>query len=465
VTIACLVGWFAVMRNVVVSRHGGALRVLRQSTVLASSLGINSNRTKLTVYMLGSVPAGIAGCLFVLLDSFVTPDYFVLALAIAFIAGSVLGGSESVYGALVGAAIIQILLGRTTVFAEYALVAYGVLLVLGGVLLAGGITGLVRHGMATVVRRIEPEPDTEVDGTLTPTVPPQGPVVIGADDDVQVPGEDLQVEAIAKRFGGVQALDDVTLRARAGTVTALIGANGSGKTTLVNIISGFYRPNSGTVALGGRRIDGQRPHRVSRRGVARTFQTPMIPKSMTTLEVVASARYARDYVGILAAVLRLPSFRRRRRADLEMSIAALETLGIAHLAHHPATALPLGSRRLVEMARALVARPAVLLLDEPASGLDEREVQHLGVVLRRLAEAGATVLLIEHNFQFVCEVSDHMYVLEFGRLIAEGSPDAVREDPAVIRSYLGQLADGASGESVEEAIHEGAVAAGKEETR
>jgi branched-chain amino acid transport system permease protein len=186
---------------------------------------------------------------------------------------------------------------------------------------------------------------------------------------------------------------------------------------------------------------------------------------MTTLEVVATARYARDYVGILPTILRLPSYRRRRKVDVGESLLALETLGIRDLADQPAASLPLGSRRLVEMARALVERPAVLLLDEPASGLDEREVENLGLVLRRLRDAGATVLLIEHNFQLVCDVSDEMYVLEFGKLIAAGAPDQVRDDPAVIQSYLGELPDGDRQEAAELDVPAPAAGAGPDGDR
>jgi branched-chain amino acid transport system permease protein len=162
---------------------------------------------------------------------------------------------------------------------------------------------------------------------------------------------------------------------------------------------------------------------------------------MSTVDVVAAARYARHRTGIVASILRLPSFRRARAADRGHGLRALRVLGMDHLAEIPAAALPLGSRRLVEVARALAADPAVLLLDEPASGLEEDEVTALAQVIRGLADAGATVLLVEHNFQLVCDVSDQIYVLEFGALLAAGDPEAVQRDPAVIRSYLGELAD------------------------
>jgi branched-chain amino acid transport system permease protein len=436
--VLCLIVWLTFTRNLVTSRHGGALRVMRQSSVLASSLGINVTRMKLTAYLLGAIPAGVAGCLFALLDGFIAPDYFGLDLSIAIIAASVLGGSESVYGAVLGAALLQLGPMRATAFDRYALVAYGVFLVLGGVLLSGGLSGLASRllrGVTSKTRSVAD--DVRRAGEITEMDP--------------IPGEELEVRGITKQFGGTRALDGLNLVARGGSVTGLIGANGSGKTTLLNIISGFYAPTEGTVVIGGGEAQGRSPHRLARRGVARTFQTPLIPRSMTTAEVVAAARYTRHTSGIIPAVLRLPSFRRVRRSDREVALRTLRVLGIEHLADQPASALPLGSRRLVEVARALAAEPAVLLLDEPASGLDTEEVTDLARVIRRLADAGATVLLVEHNFHLICDVSDQIYVLELGRLIASGTPEQVQHDDAVIRSYLGQLAETSLEEELAEA--------------
>ena len=432
IVAACLIIWLAFMRNLVTTRHGGALRVLRQSPLLASSLGINVARMKLTAYVLGAIPAGVAGCLFTLLDLFISPDYFGLDLSIAIIAASVLGGSESVYGALLGAAVLQLGPMRATAFDQYALVAYGAFLVIGGVLLSGGISGLAsRLVRRFAVRQVKDEAEQ----------PRRAAEWVPMDP---IPGENMEIRGLVKDFGGARALDNVNMAAAKGTVTGLIGANGSGKTTLLNIISGFYVPTAGTVLIGGEEAQAQRPHRLARRGVARTFQTPLIPRSMTTAEVIAAARYTRHKAGIISAVLRLPKFRRVRRADRAAALRALRVLGIEHLADRQASALPLGSRRLVEVARALAAEPAVLLLDEPASGLDRGEVEDLAAVIRRLGAAGATVLLVEHNFQLICDVSDQVYVLEFGKLIASGTPGEIRHDPAVIQSYLGQMTDSAA---------------------
>jgi branched-chain amino acid transport system permease protein len=424
VVVAVLtLAWFVFLRNLAVSRHGHAFQVLRESPTLAASLGIGVFRLKLTACVIGAIPAGIAGALFAYLDHFLAPELFDLNFTIAILAASVLGGSHSVYGALLGAAIMQLGPLRLTAFQQYALVAYGVFLVASGVFLSGGLIGLA--------------------GRLLSRRPSGTPLERSAERAVaeRIPGAPLRVEALSKQFGGVRALNDVTLDAQPGAITGLIGANGSGKTTLLNVVSGFYVPTAGAVTLGGARIEGLSARQVAHRGVARTFQTPLVPRDLSTLDAVAIARYEREPVGLIASVLRLPRYRAVLRRDRERAMAMLQLLGIEELAHHSAAALPLGSRRLVEVARALVTQPAVLLLDEPASGLDESEVAKLAQAVRTVRDAGATVVLVEHNFRLVCEVSDRIYVLNLGNLIASGSAEDILADQEVARSYLGQLAE------------------------
>lgn len=410
------------MRNLVTSRHGAALRVLKQSPILASSLGIGVYRTKLLAYVLGALPAGAAGCLFAYLDGFIAPDSFSFSVTTGLLAASILGGSESVYGAIVGAALLQLGPLRSSAFHQYALIVYGAFLVIGGIFLSGGLTGIALRFLPRLRVLVAVRP-AEVGNALR--------------RPLEVRGETLVVSDVRKSFGGLLAVDRISMRAEPGRVTAVIGANGSGKTTLLNLISGFYRPDAGEVTLSGERLTGLPPHRIASLGVGRTFQTPAIPAGLTALEVVACARYAKDYVGVVPAVLRLPKYRQTRRHDITQAAQLLGLLGLSKLTSAPASSLPLGTRRLLEVARALAGEPGLLLLDEPASGLDHNEVREFSEAVRQVRNAGGTVVLVEHNFPLVLELADWIYVLRRGQLIAEGPPGEIRSNALVIESYLG----------------------------
>jgi branched-chain amino acid transport system permease protein len=416
--------WFAVLRNIVTSRHGIAFQVLKQSPVLATSQGIAVFRMKLVAYALGAIPAGVAGVLFANLEQFISPDAFSFTLATSVLAASILGGSASVYGAAIGAAIMQFGPNESTAFQQYSLVFYGLFLVVGGVLLRGGIARLGRD----LVRRLD-----RVAGVVAP--PPPG--AAQSQEVTSLSGEVLAVRGVSKNFGGNQALRDVSLVAEPGKVTALIGPNGSGKTTLLNIVCGFYRTDQGEISLGTDRLDQLPPHRVARAGVARTFQTPNLPAGITVAEAVSSGRYTTSPASMWSAILRTPKYRRVRRADAAEAERVLELAGLAHLRDTQAASLPLGMRRLLELARALIAKPRVLLLDETASGLDEDEVDRIAVLLARIRDAGATVILVEHNFRLVLELADHIAVLAHGEVIAAGPSAEIEQDPRVLTEYLG----------------------------
>jgi branched-chain amino acid transport system permease protein len=412
--------WFAAMRNIVTSRRGRALLVMRESTVLAAAVGLPVFRSKLTAYVLGAVPAGMAGAMLAYLDQFLVPQQFDFSLAIAVLAATVLGGRTSVYGAVIGAAILELGPLRAGSFENYATIIYGLFLLLGGVLLAGGIVGLVRRG---VRRLVPPEPlpegDEDADGA---------PLVLR--------GKTLTVNDVTKTFGGATALDGVNLTARPGQVTSIIGPNGSGKTTLLNLVNGYGRPTGGTIALDGVSLD--RPAwQVARLGVTRTFQTPIVSDDISVIDTVAAARVSLHRTSLLSVILRLPRFRRLRAEDGASARRALRRVGLGEHAAKPGTSLSLGSRRLLEVARVLCADPAVILLDEVASGVDEDAVANLARLVRTLADAGATVVLVEHNFRLVLEVSDEIYVLAEGSVITSGTPEEIANHPDVLEKYLG----------------------------
>jgi branched-chain amino acid transport system ATP-binding protein len=257
---------------------------------------------------------------------------------------------------------------------------------------------------------------------------------------VNASGTLLDVRGVGKAFGGLRALTEVSFAVARGSIKAVIGPNGAGKTTLLNIIARLYEADTGQVWLEGRRIDRLPPHRIVRLGIARTFQNLRLFADMTVLENVMVGRYPRTRAGLAAALLRTRAQRAEERAIAERASSLLADVGLADHAHELAGSLPFGQQRLLEIARALAAEPVLLLLDEPAAGLNVEEASALGAFIRRVRLGGVTTLLVEHHMDLVMEISDEILVLNFGQTLAEGTPEAIRTDPRVIQAYLGDEA-------------------------
>jgi branched-chain amino acid transport system ATP-binding protein len=247
----------------------------------------------------------------------------------------------------------------------------------------------------------------------------------------------LQTEGLTRRYAGLIAVDGVDLAVQAGSVHALIGPNGAGKTTLFNLISGLETPSAGSVHLSGRDLSALPAERRTALGLARTFQSIRVFAAMTVLENVLTGLHPRRTAGLAAIILRTPSFRREERALVERARAALDMVGLAARSDERAGALSYGDQRRLEIARAMVAGPALLLLDEPAAGMNPAETEALAGLVRRIRDLGTTVLLVEHDMGFVMDISDVVTVLNFGRLIFQGSPAATRAAPEVLEAYLG----------------------------
>jgi len=248
----------------------------------------------------------------------------------------------------------------------------------------------------------------------------------------------LEVTKLNRRFGGLHAVNDVSFKVTAGMIKGLIGPNGAGKTTVFNLISGMLRSDSGTILFNGQPIHHMAPHKIATSGIFRTFQNIKLFAKMTVLENVMIGRHTKSNAGMAAGLFNLPRTWKEEKQIREHALAMLDLLGIAHFAHVDAQSLAFGQQRYVELARALAGEPTLLLLDEPAAGLNIHETEQLGELIRKIKSLGITILLVEHDMSLVMTVCDELVVLSFGQVIVEGKPREIQRHPEVIRVYLGQ---------------------------
>jgi ABC-type branched-subunit amino acid transport system ATPase component len=390
---------------------GLAMRAVRDSETAASAMGVNPLVVRTLAFAISAVLAGIAGSLFATATTFVAPSTFTFFQSILFVLAVMIGGAERTYGPVIGAAIVVGLPEALSFLAEYRVLLFGILLLAVLLFAPGGIAG-------AFARRFRRAPQEAA------AAPVSAQLLFATGR----PKSALDIDGVSIMFGGVRAVTDVSARVEGGSVTSIIGPNGAGKTTLLNIVCGFYRPSAGSVHLGASELAGAPAYRVARTGIARTFQTPQLFERMSVLENLLVAMQA----GRLGSPLRALD-----EGQTQTARALMSYVGYTGSVQRPAGELPHIDKRLLEIARALALRPTMLMLDEPAAGLNHADKLLLAKLLRRIADAGLGVVLIEHDMSLVMGISDEIVVLDAGRRLAHGRPEKVRNDPQVIEAYLG----------------------------
>jgi branched-chain amino acid transport system permease protein len=430
---------FLLTRNLLDSRTGRAIRALNGARVVAASVGVDPVRLSRTVFVLAALYAALAGWLFAHFQRFISPTPFSLAASIDYLFMVIIGGSEWLWGAIIGAGLVTVLRDQLNDWmprltgqpGNYESVAFSLVVIFLLQRAPLGLWPMLRAGARIAI-------SDRATGARRSSAPASRTDKPQASRPEPARSEVLVLDGVSRSFGGLDANQNVSFTIRPCEIVALIGPNGAGKTTLFNIITGVIPPSGGSVRAFGAPITGLPPQRIATLGLARTFQHVKLLGRMSVRDNVALGAHLQGRAGVARSMLRLD--RTEEAALLAEARWQAERVGLADVLDRPAADLPLGRQRLVEVARALCVAPRLLLLDEPAAGLRHLEKRELARLLRQLRDEGISVLLVEHDMDFVMQLADRVVVMDFGRKIAEGSPERVQADPVVLAAYLGAVA-------------------------